>query len=111
MEVSGGRGGRGRKHESPRAYYGDGSSLTKGGYRRIRLGPNNWILEHRHVMEQGLGRKLLRTEQVHHKNGNRVDNRIENLELWTKAQPTGQRVSDVLAWAHEMIDLYEGSAA
>ena len=40
-----------------------------------------WIYEHRRVMEEHLGRKLLRTEHVHHKNGNHLDNRLENLEI------------------------------
>lgn len=83
----------------------------KDGYKQITV-DGAPILEHRWVMEQHLKRKLLPHENVHHVNGIRDDNRIENLELWSKSQPSGQRVSDKIEWAKEILSTYgEDSSA
>lgn len=78
---------------------GSGYVMTRNEHGRL-------VYEHRFIMEQLLGRKLLPKESVHHKNGNKSDNRPGNLELWSSFQPAGQRVEDKLAYAREIIRIY-----
>ena len=92
-----------------------GKRSNKDGYVWIRIpthpaASNSYVLEHRHAMEEFLGRYLEIGETVHHKNGVRSDNRIENLELWSGRHSKGQRVQDLVTWAFEIISKYEDAA-
>ena len=60
-----------------------GKEVTKAGYIRLWISRDERVLEHRKVMEDHLGRKLTRSEVVHHINGNNADNRLANLQLTT----------------------------
>lgn len=65
------------------------------------------IFEHILVMTRHLDRALRRGECVHHKNGIRTDNRLDNLELWTTRHPKGARVNDLIKWAKDILEMYE----
>ena len=79
--------------------------VDKDGYRVVMTEAGR-VREHRLVMAEILGRPLRPNEEGHHRNGNRLDNRPENLELWVISQPTGQRPHELVAWAREIIELY-----
>lgn len=80
--------------------------VDRKGYRRFRRPDRTHVFEHHLVMEQVLGRLLLPDENVHHMNGDKLDNRPANLELWNTSQPCGQRIPDKVAWAVELLQLY-----
>jgi len=87
--------------------------VTKQGYKIIsKVGHPNAnsdkgaIPEHIFIMSEYLGRPLKKGETVHHKNGVRHDNRIENLELWNKSHPPGQRVDDKIRHYKEFLIEY-----
>ncbi len=62
--------------------------ITHQGYVRLSFNGHK-ILQHRHIIEQVLGRPLQSNEEVHHINGNKQDNRVENLKLLTELEHNG----------------------
>lgn len=73
-----------------------------------REAKSNYVFEHILVMEEKIGRYLEEKENIHHINGVRDDNRIENLELWVGPQPSGARASDLVEWAKQILQKYDG---
>ncbi|HET7667584.1 MAG TPA: hypothetical protein VFK56_16260 [Mycobacterium sp.] len=100
-----------------------GVGYVHHGYRVVPV-PQQWrhlahgnsmALEHRLEMAKLLGRPLRDDESVHHVNGDRLDNRTAgplenfrsgNLELWSRWQPSGQRVTDKVEYAIELLERY-----
>ena len=84
------------------------------GYRHISVpkklrhlsGGKTKIAEHRFVMAQHLGASPDLRRVVHHINGKRTDNRLENLELWSTSHPSRQRVEDLLAYSLTILAQY-----
>lgn len=97
--------------------YGDPNAtlLRKNRKKRTRYNVNGYVQilvdgkyvrEHRHVMEQAIGRKLLRTEYIHHLDGQKDNNDLLNLEIWNSPQMPGQRAGDLIAFAKSILTLY-----
>ena len=79
--------------------------LTNGYVQLVYQGFRE--LEHRVVMARAIGRRLYDHENVHHRNGNRADNRFENLEMWTRPQLQGIRVLDLVSEAERILTTYK----
>jgi len=84
----------------PKTAHKGGRWINANGYVSMKVNGRT-VVEHRLVVEQTLGRPLESYERVHHKNGDRKDNRPENLELWlttakSKKDPAGQRMKDLM---------------
>lgn len=85
--------------------------MYKNGYWRVYIPgkdgePPRELFEHRYVMEQHLGRELLPGETVHHIDGDRGNNALTNLQLFKSRHGPGQRVSDLVAEAVEILRQY-----
>ena len=65
-----------------------------------------YVPEHVYIMSVAMGRPLFSNETVHHINGVKADNRLDNLELWASNHPPGQRVHQLVDWAEKLLRTY-----
>lgn len=92
----------------------DGTGHISHGYQQVNLPRDlrhfsrgsSKMAEHRFVMAKHLGRPLTSDEHVHHVNGIKTDNRLENLELWSTYHPSGQRITDLLEFCMVILERY-----
>ena len=91
-----------------------GEGYVHHGYFVVPVTPEErWLVDgdssafaHRLIMARLLDRPLEPDENVHHRNGDRLDNRPENLEIWSTSQPSGQRVADKIDHALDVLRRY-----
>lgn len=92
-----------------------GRLTTPAGYILVKdrshanANKRGYVFEHVLMMTQHLGRALSPHEHVHHVDGNKTNNSLDNLELWAGFHPSGQRVDDLVAFAWKIIEMYDPS--